>query len=152
MKLFLKQTPQLQEPEVEIRYAKADESIDALIQYISTLGLHISGEENGKTYKLKAASVYYIESVDKQVFIYTDTRVYSSSLRLYQLLEQLQDLCFVQISKTCALNLDMLESIQTLKNSRLEATLINGERLHVSRTYVPKIKLALDLSGERVKR
>lgn len=38
------------------------------------------------------------------------------------------------------MNVDMLYSIRQLMNSRLEATLINGERLIVARTYLKGIK------------
>jgi len=150
MKIFLKQVPGLQEPEIEIKYSEIDNEIDSLVRYIQNNDSYIYGEENGRKCKLRASTIYYIESVDKQTFIYTDKNVYHSSLRLYQLAGQLKRLDFVQISKSCILNLNMLEDIQTLKNSRLEATLLNGEKLHVSRTYIKKIKDALSAEGEHL--
>ncbi|HWQ74703.1 MAG TPA: LytTR family DNA-binding domain-containing protein, partial [Syntrophomonas sp.] len=46
----------------------------------------------------------------------------------------------VQVSKSCLINMNVLESIRTLFNSRLEATLINGEKVNVSRTYLAAIR------------
>ena len=59
---------------------------------------------------------------------------------LYQLLEELGDAGFVQVSKSCILNINVLESIRPLRNSRMEATLSNGERVEVTRKYVSAIK------------
>jgi len=58
------------------------------------------------------------------------------------LFEQLREYAFVQVSKSCFINMDVLESIRTMLNSRLEATLINGEKINVSRTYLSGIKNA----------
>jgi DNA-binding LytR/AlgR family response regulator len=41
----------------------------------------------------------------------------------------------------------MLENIRTLFNSRLEGTLINGEKITISRTYIPAIRAAFAEKG-----
>lgn len=63
--------------------------------------------------------------------------------RLYQLKEKLQSSGFVQISKSCLLNINALESIRPLFNSRMEATLKNGEKVCVNRKYLKDVKKAL---------
>ena len=143
MKIMLKEAPELQEPEVEFRYAKMDDTLKSLIQHIQNQEIYIWGEKAGREHRIQAISIQYIETLKKQVFLYTESGVYHSSLRLYQVLDQVKDLDFVQISKTCVLNLNMLESIQTLKNSQLEVILENGKTLYVSRTYIQKIREAL---------
>lgn len=50
---------------------------------------------------------------------------------------------FVQISKSCILNINVLDFVRPLLNSRMEATLKNGERLNVSRKYLVNIKSKL---------
>jgi Response regulator of the LytR/AlgR family len=59
------------------------------------------------------------------------------------LLHDLQHDGFVQISKSCLLNINVLENIRPLFNSRMEATLLNGERVIVNRRYLPDVKEAL---------
>ena len=84
--------------------------------------------------------VFYIESVDKRTFIYTKEKVYRSEKRLYQLENELKEYDFVKVSRTCLVNINELVHIKTLSNSRLEAELTNGEKIIVSRTYIPEIK------------
>ncbi|WAG63466.1 LytTR family transcriptional regulator DNA-binding domain-containing protein [Clostridium estertheticum] len=46
-------------------------------------------------------------------------------------------LLFIQINKACIMNINVLDSVNTLFNSRLKATLINGENVIITRTYIP---------------
>ena len=89
---------------------------------------------------MNASDIYYIESVDKKTFLYCEKEVYRTEFRLYQLMDMLSGLGFVQISKSYILNINTLDSIKPLLNKRMEATLKNGERLHVSRKYLTNIK------------
>lgn len=49
---------------------------------------------------------------------------------------------FVQINRTCIVNINVLESLRTMSGSRLEAHLDNKEKLVVSRKYLPGIRAA----------
>ncbi len=142
MKLNLEQKPG-GEIEVTINYPQMDETVKRLISLIESSCYALVGSDNGRQYKISAADIYYIESVDKRTFIYTKEQVYRSEKPLYRLADELKGFGFVQVSKFCVLNLDFLSQVETLKNSRLETTLINGERITVSRTYIPAIKQAL---------
>lgn len=59
---------------------------------------------------------------------------------LFQLEEELREYGFIKVNKACLLNISMLKTVKNVNNSRLEAELINGDRIHVSRTYIPNIK------------
>ena len=69
--------------------------------------------------------------------------VFRSEKRLYQLEEELKEFDFVKVSRSCLVNVNELVRIKALANSRLEAELSNGEKLIVSRTYIPEIKRKL---------
>ena len=56
--------------------------------------------------------IYYIESVDKKTFVYLENGVYRTDFRLYQLKNKLQTYGFVQISKSCILNINILDNIR----------------------------------------
>ena len=142
MKLIKKQIDGQFEVEVEIRYARMDSEVAKLIKCIEKTKSYIYGTDNGLQQKILTCDIFYVESVDKKTFIYTDGSVFRSELQIYKLIEILNADDFVQISKSCLINMDVLESIKTLPNSRLEATLINGEKLNVSRKYLTKIKMA----------
>lgn len=132
-----------QDIEVLIRYAKMNKRTQALITLIQSSSIQIkcSGENSERL--VNASDIFYIESVDKRTFVYLENSIYPTDFRLYQLIEDLACLGFVQISKSCILNIHSLESIKPLINSRMEATLKNGERLHVTRKYLSSIKQAV---------
>jgi len=87
--------------------------------------------------------IYYIESVDKKTFVYLENAVYRTDFRLYQLKDKLRAYGFVQINKSCILNISALDSIRPLFNSRMEATLKNGEKVQINRNYLNEVKKAL---------
>ena len=129
--------------EILIRYAKINKRVKRLITLIQSFDTRIKcNEENTERY-VNVSDIFYIESVDKRTFIYLEKSVLRTDYRLYQLAENLADLGFVQINKSCILNINALESIKSLINSRMEATLKNGERLYITRRYLDNIRQAL---------
>lgn len=147
MKLFLEQREE-KETEVTIKYCDMNSEVKKLVQKIESCNYTVFGDDNGRQYKIKIYDIYYIESVDKKAFIYTKNQVFRSEQKLYYFTETLKDYEFVQVSKSCLLNLDVLKYIKNLPNSRMEATLINEEKLTVSRTYLSTIKEALSKEVE----
>ncbi|MDR0885712.1 MAG: LytTR family transcriptional regulator DNA-binding domain-containing protein [Clostridiales Family XIII bacterium] len=144
MKLLLHQCEDIDEPEVEIRFTTITPEIQKVVQYIEGYRQYLRGEDRGGIqYKIRINDIYYIEIVDKKTLIYTKDDAFQSDLKLYQLLDQLRTYNFVQISKARILNIDTLTSVRYLINSRMEATLINGDKVEVSRTYIPQLKQAL---------
>lgn len=129
--------------EVLIRYAKLNKRVERLITLIESADAQVACNGENSTHMINASDIFYIESVDKRTFVYLEKSVYRTELRLYQLAEDLAHAGFVQISKSCILNINALESIKPLINSRLEATLKNGERVCVTRKYLGGIKQAL---------
>ena len=142
MKIIKKQQYELTEIEVEIRYAEMGEAVLDIIRRIELQENYVLGTNEGRQTRIPISGIYYIESVDKKTFICTKNEVFRSDLRLYQFCDRLRKYGFVQVSKSCLVNIDVIDSIRSLFNSRLEATLINGERIHVSRTYLADIKAA----------
>lgn len=142
MKLILKQQCDISETEVEIRYAKFNAEVQNLAKRIEQGEQYLYGTDNGRQYRILIDEIYYVESVDRKTFVYTASEVFRCELKLYQLLDKLKTADFVQVSKSCILNVNVLDHIQTLLNSRMEGTLINGEKIAISRTYIPGIRTA----------
>ncbi len=84
--------------------------------------------------------MYYIENVDRKLFIYTIKDVYRLEASMQEIEKMTADTDLVRISRTCIINTDHLKEIKQVKNSRLEAVLDNGEMLIVSRKYLQDIK------------
>jgi len=145
MKLKLEQDPSVKETEILIKYAVMNKDIERIIASLESMDMRIKCSHNGSEKLVSVSDIFYFESVDKMTFVYCVREVYRTELRLYQIVENFAHLGFVQISKSCVLNINMLDSITPLLNSRMEATLQNGERLFVTRNYLEKIKQALQM-------
>ena len=134
------------ELEVLIRYNEKLHRVKKIEEMLRSVDCKIPCNKEKKEIWVAGADIYYIESVDKHSFVYCEDEVYETELRLYQLEEELLAAGFVRISKSCLVNIRVLQSIKPLLNSRLEATLINGEKLTVTRKYIHVIRTALEES------
>ena len=143
MKLKIEQDLTCNDIEVLIRYAKTNQRLERLITLLQSFDTQIACKEENAERFINASDIYYVESVDKQTFIYLEDNVFRTDYRLYEFMEHFSYLGFVQISKSCILNINALESIKPLINSRMEATLKNGERLLITRKYLKSIRQAL---------
>lgn len=133
-----------EEIEVLIRYAKKTRMVEQLRELIESVDKTVKCRADSGEMWIKASDIFYIESVDKRTFVYGDKAVYRTEFRLYQLAEELMSAGFVRASKSCLINSNMLQSIRPLLNSRLEATLTNGEKINVTRKYIPEIRSRLE--------
>ena len=145
--IFLKVTiiedPNIKETEISIVCAKMTNEINDIVSKISAVGLTVAGKKEEETFLIPIKEIFYFESVDGSIFFYTENETYESTAKLYKIEENLKNLQFARISKTVIANLDKLLSIKKSENSRLVATLVNKEKLVVSRQYVSEIKKKL---------
>lgn len=143
MKLKLEQDSTCSDVEVTIKYKTKDQLVHQIISFLESTDLQIPCQKEGIQRQVNVSDIYYIESVDKKTFLYLEKQVYHTELRLYQLADQLKRYGFVQISKSCILNINVLESIKPIFNSRMEAILKNGEKVYINRSYLNDVKQAL---------
>lgn len=135
--------------EILIKYANMNKAVERVVTLLRSADVRVKCNLEGSERLVSASDIYYIESVDKRTFVYCEKSVYRAESRLYQLAEDLACSGFIQISKSCVLNINMLDSIKPLLNSRMEATLRNGERLYVTRKYLEGIRHVLQGGAER---
>lgn len=140
MKVTLEQDITIEDMEVLIRYAARNQTVKKLETFLSSMDRTVKCSVDSQELWVNASDIFYMESVDNQTFVYSESAVYRTGKRLYQLLQELEPAGFVQVSKFCILNLNVLESIRPLMNSRMEATLSNGEKVNVTRKYVKTIR------------
>lgn len=143
MIIKLEQDLSVEETEILIRYAVMDKEVERVAAMLQSVSTRIKCSQDGKGMLVNVSDVYYFESVERVVFAYCEHEVYKTELRLYQVVEDFAHLGFVQISKSCVLNINILDSITPLLNSRMEATLKNGERIHITRKYLENIRKTL---------
>ena len=143
MKIKTEQDLSYNEIEVIIKYPQKDKQVNRIIDFLQSFDMQIKCAGDNAEQMINILDIYYIESVDKKTFVYLENAVYRTDFRLYQLKDKLRAYGFVQISKSCILNINTLESIRPLFNSRMEATLKNGEKVNINRNYLNGVKNAL---------
>lgn len=114
-----------------------------IISNFAVVGSTFAGKKEEETFFIPIQDIFYFESVDGSIFFYTENETYEATAKLYKIEESLKNLKFARISKTVIANLDKMLSIKKAENSRLVATLVNKEKLVVSRQYVSEIKKKL---------
>ena len=125
---------------VTIEYPEYTESVKGLVKKITDLDISFSAFADDAQIRIAISDVYYIENVERKVFLYTEKDVYRLNASMAQIEEIAKDSDLVRISRICIMNTAHLTGIRQLKNSHLEATLDNGEKLIVSRKYLHDIK------------
>ena len=136
MKLFIEQSLDCQEPEIRIICGLMDERLKRLIEQIKLYAFSIMAEKDGITTPIALDDIFYFEAVDNKVFLYTSQEVYRCSQKLYELETLLADTPFVRIAKSTILNTTVVQSVRAQFSGRLEATLLNGEKLIISKHYL----------------
>lgn len=125
---------------VIIEYPEYNDSVAGLVRRIGSMDVAFSVSVDGRQTRIDLADVYYIENVDRKMFVYTGSDVYRLDATMAQTEEMSADTDLVRISRTCIINTGHLREIRQVKNSHLEAVLDNGEMLIVSRKYLQDIK------------
>lgn len=143
MRLILRERQDLEHPEVIIEYRELTDGVKRVSAFVRSVDQSISCKREGKEFSIPLSDVFYIESVDKKTFVYGETEVYQTGLRLIELEKMLSHAGFVRVSKSVILNIEKLQGVKNLANSRLEAFLSNNERICVSRKYLKEIRAVL---------
>ena len=114
--------------------------IKTIRPYALTKGTTLTGSADERIYQFNLSDVFYFEAVDERVFAYTKNKTYELKIRLYELENAYADKHFIRCSKSFIINLMKLESISPALNGRFTAHMKNGEKIIISRQYVPEIK------------
>ena len=143
MRVNIKQIENSADEQVLIECVEVTKDIEDIRVYAMTKGTSLSGINNERVYQFKLENVFYFEAVDERVFAYTKEHTYEMRIRLYELENAYADRHFVRCSKSFIINLMKLESISPALNGRFTAHMKNGEKVIISRQYVPALKQAV---------
>ena len=125
---------------VIIQYPQWNESVEGLVRKISKMDLTLTGKSEEKSVNVSISDSYYIENVERKLFLYTGEEVYRFDGTASNLENDIYETGLVRISRTCIMNTEHLKEIRQIKNSHLEAIMDNDEKLIVSRKYLADIK------------
>lgn len=130
---------------VEIHCKDITDEVKRLKRHIDNFSTGISGTEDGNTYIVSPNDIFYIESVDKKTFIYTEDKVLSTEKRLYELEEILDNRDYFRCSKSVIINLNKVVKLKPEITRNILATLSNDEVVVISRRYATELKKLLGI-------
>jgi len=145
MKITINENQNIKETEIIINCKRTDEQILRICARLRMFEKKVTGTYRGQTHILSTSDILYAETVDRKTFIYTQTQVYETTLKLYELEERLAEDDFVRIAKSCILNFSKVKSLRGDFGGRLICVLENGESVTVSRQYAVDIKKKLGI-------
>ena len=107
--------------------------------------MQLAVKKDGETYLLDIEKILYIETVERNTFVYTEDATYESDLKLYEMEQKLLEQDFSRISKQSIINLKKVKSLKADINRKIRVTLINGEQILVSRMYSDELRKRLGI-------
>jgi Response regulator of the LytR/AlgR family len=145
MKIIIEESNPGEEDQIIIRCRDLDENILKVISDLKMGQKKFAGIKDGNITMVDPSNVYYFEGVDNKVFMYCKQNIYEIKLKLYEIEEEYKNTNFFRASKSIILNVTKIKSISPAYSGRFEAQLFNGEKVVISRQYVPDLKKKLGL-------
>ena len=129
--------------ELILRYQRLNSEVEAVLQFMNAPPKKLIGTKDNTQTVIDFADILYIETVDRKTFIYTADDVFRSELTLAQLEEVLNTVNFFRCAKSMIINIDKISTLKSLASNRIDAALINGEHIIISRTYASEFRKIL---------
>ena len=145
MQVVVNENQNVEKVQVIINCKERDSRVRKIEDYLHQMTVSLQVVSKEGSCRISAEDILYVENVDRRTFLYTKEEMYEMKEPLYKFEEQLQHTGIVRISKNCLLNLDSLERVTPFHNHRFEATLVNGEKLLISRNYIEEIRKKLEM-------
>lgn len=143
MKIIIEEITNINETEIIVKCKERTDDIDNIVDTLKLFDKTISGKKDKETYIIKPADIFYFDSANDKVFCYTKDDVYETNYKLYEIEQIFQKSTYLRVNKNIVLNINKIKSFKSSFNGRIEATLLNGEMVEISRNYVPALKQKL---------
>lgn len=131
--------------EVDIKAPRLNQDIEKLISLMRMINMQIAVKKDDETHLLDIEKILYIETVERNTFVYTEGATYESDLKLYEMEQELLEQSFSRISKQSIINLKKVKSLKADINRKIRVTLVNGEQIIVSRMYSEALRKRLSI-------
>ena len=145
MKITIQDRQDDEEDEIIIRCRHLDDRMLKMIYALKEGQEKLTAVREGSFVRLFPRDIYYFEAVDNKVFVYLEKDVYECRLKLYELEQRFEETGFFRATKSTIVNISKVKSFSPAFNGRFELLMKNGEKLIVSRQYVPVLKTKLGL-------
>ena len=144
MQVKIEVSPEHTPPRAVIYTDRITPEIQRALDILQAKDSPVLAEENGRTFLLTGQEIYMVRVEDRETRLYTKKDAFGTRKRLYEVLDQLGG-GFMQISKSCAVNLSYIQSVEASFGGSLLLKMKNGLSDYVSRKYLPDLKSYLGL-------
>lgn len=137
----------IKEPYVVINSDELTPEIAELAREIAAFGNGrnvIIGNLDERMVIIEPEKIVLIRVESEKVYVVTEDETYRVGKRMYELLEVLGKE-FMQVSKSAAINLSYLKSVEPTFNGIMLLHMKNGEKEYISRKYVPGLRKYLGI-------
>ncbi len=131
------------ENEVIVNYIDMNQEVERVINFIKGEQTKLIGWKDKEQKVIDIKTTLYIETVDSKTFAYTEEDVLRLEYTLTQLENVLNDINFFRCSKSMIINIDKVDSLRSLPSNRIDARMVNGEHIIISRTYASDFRRIL---------
>ena len=131
------------ENEVIVNYIDMNQEVERVINFIKGEQTKLIGWKDKEQKVIDIKTTLYIETVDSKTFAYTEEDVLKLEYTLTQLENLLNDINFFRCSKSMIINIDKVDSLRSLPSNRIDAMMVNGEHIIISRTYASDFRRIL---------
>ncbi|MCL2841195.1 MAG: LytTR family transcriptional regulator [Defluviitaleaceae bacterium] len=145
LEVIIQETKVGEKEYVLVRCQKITPELSDLLDQIKDYDRALIAFADNEIHRINPSDVFYVESVDKKIFLYCESVVYESKQRLYEFEEMLNPNVFMRISKSTIVNLSKIKSLSIALYGRLEVTLANSEKVFATRTHAERLRGKLEL-------
>lgn len=145
MKITIQDVKPGEEEEIIVRCRNLDEALFRMIRELKIGRGKFTVTDNDKIRQIDAGDIYYFEAVDNKVFLYLEQDVFEVKYKLYEIEAEYENTDFFRASKSVIINLSKVRQFAPDFGGRFEAQMMNGEKLIISRQYVPVLKKRLGM-------
>lgn len=131
---------------VKIKAPKLTQEIEKMISLMRMIDMQIAVKKNEEIFLLDIDKILYIETVERNTFVYTKDESYEIDLKLYEIEQELVEQGFIRISKSSIINLKKIHSLKSDIHRKIRVTLMNGEQIVVSRMYADELRKRLGVT------
>ena len=131
------------EDELILNYKEKNPEVEAVLLFMDKRQRKLIGRKNDETIVCTPEEILYIEKVDNKTFVYTDDNEIQVEMSLYSIELFLDDESYFRCSKSMIINVNKVEMLKSMPSNRIDATLVSGEHIIISRTYASDFRKLL---------
>ena len=141
MKLNLFEDKNITDEHVDVYYTDMRPQIKQIIEIVNSDRISLAGRpadddlDDGEEILIDPKEVYYLDYVDRKLFMYTGNGVYRIMKTLSECEELLENYGFVRVSKSNLINIFKIKQLKPDLNMKVYASFDNGERICINRSY-----------------